>query len=696
MPSISKILIANRGEIALRVMRTCHALGISSVAVYSEPDAGLPFVAAADEAVALGGASAHESYLAMDKILAAAMATGADAIHPGYGFLAENAAFAQACADAGVTFIGPSAEVIRKLGGKREAKALAQAAGVPTVPGYLGAEQRTDALVEAARELGFPLLLKASAGGGGKGMHVVNALDEVAAAVERARREAAAAFGDGTLLLERYLERPRHLEVQILGDWHGNLVHLYERECSIQRRHQKILEEAPAPGLPEAVREAMYKAALTLGRAVGYQSAGTVEFIADGAELERSAAQPGGRPAGGFYFLEVNTRLQVEHPVTEAICGVDLVAEQIRVARGERLRFTEPPPRRGHAIEVRLCAEDPARGYLPTTGTLAALAIEGGAATPGQPGPGVRCDVGVVAGSPIGIHYDSMLGKLIAHGHTRAEAAAQLRRGLTRGLVAGLITNVDLLARLLGHPAFLAAELDTQFLARHALELHPPPAPLILAEAALAATLAGIAARGAQAEALAPPAWRNVPYRGSTVRYHVGEQVVEVSYQSPPPGARERLRVRIGERELRVDDYRLRAAPGGGHELELVTSSAAADPSLGGHRRRLHLAQDQGTWWVAVDGHTLALREEPRFPERRAVAAAGSLLAPMPGKVVKVAVEVGQEVIAGAPIAIVEAMKMEHTVAAAAAGTVTRLLVTVGDQVAAGALIAVVEAPGPT
>ncbi len=682
MPTIDKLLIANRGEIALRVMRTCHAMGIATVAVYSEADAGAPFVAAADEAVCLGGAAARDSYLVIEKLLAAARLTGAQAIHPGYGFLSENPRFPEACAAAGVIFVGPTADTIRKLGAKREAKLLAAAAGVPVVPGYGGEDQAVAAFVAKADGVGYPLLLKASAGGGGKGMHVVRGKDGVAEAVERAKREAMASFGDDTLLMERYVERPRHVEVQILGDQHGNLIHLHERECSIQRRHQKILEEAPSPTLSDDTRARMAEAAVALGKVVGYTSAGTVEFIVD--------------PEGRFYFLEVNTRLQVEHPVTELICGVDLVAEQLRIARGEPLRFSSPPPRHGHAIEVRLCAEDPARDFLPTTGTLVELAFADGAGA-----TAVRCDLGVVPGSEIGIHYDSMLGKLIAHADTRAEAAAKLRRALTHGLVAGLPTNADLLARLLAHPAFLAAELDTHFLERHAESLLGAAADAAtpaLIDAAVAATLVDLAERRA-ARPLPSVAlgWRNVPVAPATLRYRAGEQTIELSYQLRGD---DEVTITAGGQRFAVRDYRITGEQGrGGLWVEAMfaalpegsEASIDAPRALAGHRRRWRVARGNGRTWVAARGRTVALALEPRFPERVAAAAAGSLLAPMPGKVVKVLVATGDSVVAGAPIAILEAMKMEHTIRAAVAGTVAELRVAAGAQVAADELLAVVS-----
>ncbi|NVB83221.1 MAG: ATP-grasp domain-containing protein, partial [Kofleriaceae bacterium] len=467
MTALDKVLVANRGEIALRVMRTCRAMGIATVAVYSDADADAPFVRYADEAVRIGAPPARESYLVIESLLDAARRTGASAIHPGYGFLSENPLFAEAVAEAGLIFIGPPANVIRALGSKQAAKRIAQKANVPVVPGYHGDDQAR--LVDEARAIGFPLLVKASAGGGGKGMRVVRDASELADSIERARNEARNAFGDDTLLLERYVERPRHIEIQIVGDTHGNVVHLWERECSVQRRHQKIIEEAPSPALDAERRAAMGAAAVALGREVGYVGAGTVEFIVD--------------PQGNYYFLEVNTRLQVEHPVTELTTGLDLVREQIRIARGEHLGYTAAPPQQGWAIEVRLCAEDPERDYLPTTGTLLGVDIPST----------VRADIGVVAGSEIGIHYDSMLGKIIAHAPTRREAAQVLRRALDETWVPGIVTNREHLARILAHPGFLAGEIDTHFLEAHAGELGARPTGLDrLRVAAIAAALHGI------------------------------------------------------------------------------------------------------------------------------------------------------------------------------------------------------------
>ncbi|MBA2543355.1 MAG: ATP-grasp domain-containing protein, partial [Deltaproteobacteria bacterium] len=493
MRTIDKVLIANRGEIALRVMRTCRTMGLATVAVYSDADADAPFVQFADEAVWIGPSPARESYLVINQLLDAARITGASAVHPGYGFLAENAAFAEAVVDAGLVFIGPPAEVIRKLGSKQEAKRIARAAGVPVVPGYEGDDQSATCLTAEGQRIGWPLLVKASAGGGGKGMRIVRAESELAEAIERARGEAKSAFGDDTLLLERYIDRPRHIEIQILGDTLGNVVHLGERECSVQRRHQKIIEESPSPALDDARRAEIGRAAVELGRAVGYVGAGTVEFIAD--------------QHGAFYFLEVNTRLQVEHPVTELVTGLDLVREQLRIARGEPLGYEQAPPRTGWAIEVRLCAEDPERDYLPTTGTLLAVDVPSN----------VRADLGVVAGSEVGIHYDSMLGKIIAHAPTRREAAQVLRRALDETWVPGIVTNREHLAKILAHESFLDGAIDTHFLERHAGELAArKPGLDRVRVAVVAAVLASVARRRVTASAqtgapLAPVGWRNVP-----------------------------------------------------------------------------------------------------------------------------------------------------------------------------------------
>jgi 3-methylcrotonyl-CoA carboxylase alpha subunit len=646
---IDKVLVANRGEIALRVMRTCRAMGIATVAVYSDADADAPFVRFADEAVRIGAPPARESYLVIPSLLDAARRTGASAIHPGYGFLSENASFAEAVADAGLVFIGPPAHVIKSLGSKVGAKRIAQRAGVPVVPGYHGDDQSI--LVDEARTIGFPLLVKASGGGGGKGMRVVHGPGELVEAIERARSEAKSSFGDDTLLLERYVERPRHVEIQILGDAHGNVVHLWERECSVQRRHQKIIEEAPSPALDPQRRAAMGDAAVALGREVGYIGAGTVEFILD--------------PQGHFYFLEVNTRLQVEHPVTELTTGLDLVREQIRIARGEPLGYTAAPAQKGWAIEVRLCAEDPERDYLPTTGTLLAVDVP----------PTVRTDIGVVAGSEVGIHYDSMLGKIIAHAPTRREAAQVLRRALDETWVPGIVTNREHLARILAHPAFLAGELDTHFLERHIGELAArQPGLDRVRVAAIAAALHGIARRR-DPNALAAPGWRNVQWAEQTITFKLGDSDVQLGYRPAGNG----FDISIGGKITHVSSFGV-----DGDRLWFVEH--------GGHRRQVRVAVAGARCYVLSEGMTFAFVEEPRFPDHAVQAVAGGLVAPMPGKVVKVLVTEGQEVAAGTPLVVLEAMKMEHTMRAAEAGVVRALHVAVGDQVDTDRLLAVVTA----
>ncbi|MBV8763024.1 MAG: ATP-grasp domain-containing protein [Deltaproteobacteria bacterium] len=639
---MKKLLVANRGEIALRVMRTARAMGIATVAVYSDADADAPFVRFADEAIRIGPPPARESYLVIANILDAARQTGADAIHPGYGFLSENAAFSEAVHEAGLVFVGPPAEVIRQLGSKSAAKQLAQKAGVPVVPGYAPD-------VSASRDIQFPVLIKASAGGGGKGMRLVRNAGELPEAIERAKGEAKSAFGDDTLLLERYIERPRHIEIQILGDSHGNVVHLYERECSIQRRHQKIVEEAPSVALDDARRRAMGEAAVSLGRAVGYVGAGTVEFIAD--------------PQGNFYFLEVNTRLQVEHPVTEFTTGLDLVREQIRIARGERV--VEPPAQRGWAIEVRLCAEDPERDFLPTTGTLLAVDVP----------PTVRADIGVVAGSQIGIHYDSMIGKIIATAPTRAEATSILRAALEQTWVPGLVTNRELLVRILAHPAFARGELHTHFLEQHAGELAArPPGLERLRIAAIAATLAGIAARrSSTGPELAPPGWRNVRFADQQVTYKHGDHDIVLGYRPERGG----LTFAIGGKTTHVSHYEL-----AGDQLTFVEQA--------GHRRNVRVVATDSRAYVLSEGALIVLDIEPQFPDHAHQAVEGGLIAPMPGKVVKILAAAGDAVPAGAPLVVLEAMKMEHTVRAPEAGTLRALHVAVGDQVEADRLLAVV------
>ncbi len=648
---IHRVLVANRGEIAARILRTCRHMGLGTVAVYSDADAQAPHVRLADVAVGLGAPPARDSYLMIDKIIAAARASDADAIHPGYGFLSENAAFAEAVTAAGLTFIGPSAMVISLLGSKKAAKERAIAAGVPVVPGYNGDDQDAAVLRERALAIGFPLLVKASAGGGGKGMRIVRGPDEVDGALEAARREAASAFGDDTLILEKYVERPRHVEIQILGDHHGTLVHLWERECSIQRRHQKVIEEAPSPALTPELRAAMGAAGVAVGRAVGYTSAGTVEFIV--------------APDGSYYFLEVNTRLQVEHPVTELTTGLDLVREQLRIARGERLGYDRAPPQRGHAIEARLYAEDASHGYLPTIGRLARFEL--------PTAPGLRVDAGVETGSEIGIHYDPMLAKVIAHAPTRTEAAGLLAWALERAVVAGVVTNREHLARILRLPAFVAGELDTHFLERHAAALAASD-PAVAARAVVAATL-WLHERGRGTGPLphVEPGWRNVWFEDQRDRWEVGERELAVGY-----------RHRGGGRfTVTVDDAAI--------EATIVTADATTiawhDGTLT-HRAEV-VATDRG-WAVIGAGWSADVARLPRLPDRTTAVAPGSLIAPMPGKVIKLGAAVGDVVAAGATLIVLEAMKMEQPVKTEVAGTVESIAVAVGDQVAAEQVLAIV------
>jgi acetyl-CoA carboxylase biotin carboxylase subunit len=690
--SIRTLLVANRGEIARRIQRTAHALGMDTVAVFSDADADAPFVRDADQAFRLGPAPAADSYLNVDAILRAAAETGADAIHPGYGFLAENAAFAAAVEAAGLIFVGPTPEAIRSMGQKREAKRIAAEAGVPVIPGDDGADQAPEALAERARALGFPVLLKASAGGGGKGMQVVRRDEELGEAIDSARRVAESAFGDGTLLVERYLERPRHVEIQILGDAYGNVVHLHERECSIQRRHQKILEESPSPGLPEATRQAMGEAAVRLARAIGYRSAGTVELILD--------------QSGAFYFLEVNTRLQVEHPVTELVTGIDLVREQLRIAEGEPLGYGQEAIRpRGAALEARLYAEDPSAGYLPQPGTLVDVHVPDDVV-------GLRFDGGVETGSTVTVHYDPMLAKLVTHGASREEATRTMRRALRRLSVHGVRTNRALLVAILDHPAYRAGDLHTHFLEEHRLPPDPEPTapgttpaavdgPLVWG--ALFATLAAVEVEAPPNPDLPalPRGFRNNPVRREVRSWVDGDggpaaptdAVASVSFERRRDG---RLvgEVHLGEAPdpetaTAFEVQRVSAFPDGAG-LELTV-----DDLLRGVRRRARVVRApelDGRVFVQTrpGGEVTVLREAPRFPDPTAEVAAGALTAPMPGQVVALRAAVGDPVTSGQVLVVLEAMKMEHAVTAPEAGTVEALPVAPGDQVEAGQVLAVV------
>ncbi|GAB4214559.1 MAG: biotin carboxylase N-terminal domain-containing protein [Sandaracinaceae bacterium] len=664
---IRKLLVANRGEIASRIFRTCDAMGIATVAVYSDADADLPFVRHAGEAFRLGPPPARDSYLRIDRILEAATATGADAVHPGFGFLAENDAFAQAVIDAGLVWVGPRPDAIRAMGLKREAKLTAERAGVPVIPGYSGEAQHLAAFEEAARTIGFPLLLKASAGGGGKGMRIVRSAAELAAAWESARREAESAFGNPTLIVEKYIERPRHVEIQILGDEHGNVLHFFERECSIQRRHQKILEEAPSAVLDPTVRAQMGEAAVALARAIGYTNAGTVEFVL--------------APDGRFFFLEVNTRLQVEHPVTEGVVsGLDLVAEQIRVARGERLSWT---PERiadafgGASIEVRLCAEDPASDFLPQSGPIvdfhmpAALLAE----------PWLRVESAVERGSAVSIHYDSMIAKLIVRADTRADAIQRLRRVLGALSIQGIRTNRAFLLAVLEHPAFVRGELDTHFIETHladAKSARPSAAEVERAAVLAALFIDHLRDRAREILPALRPHFRNNRYRPAhtTFRYEGDEVRVALT---PMRDGSFRATMSGGERDLRVV----------GVSLDETGDSGTLRAQLGDHRVTARLVATEDQVHVHVLGVSVTFERVPRFHQRRGESAADGCVAPMPGKILRVLVQPNDPVEVGATLVIMEAMKMEHAIKAPHAGKVAEVRIQVGEQVEGGQLLVV-------
>ncbi|HWF21591.1 MAG TPA: biotin carboxylase N-terminal domain-containing protein [Acidimicrobiales bacterium] len=682
MPPITSLLVANRGEIARRIFRTARSMGITCVAVYSDADADSPHVAEADLAVRLPGLSPTDTYLRTDLLLQAAARSGADAVHPGYGFLSERADFASAVVDAGLTWVGPPAAAIAAMGSKIGSKELMRAAGVPTLPSIVVPETG-DADGDEADALGWPLLVKASAGGGGRGMRIVERIDDLAEAVSGARREAEAAFGDGTLFLERYVTDPRHIEVQILADGHGDVVALFERECSIQRRHQKIIEESPSPVVSSSQRARLCDAATAAARAVGYTNAGTVEFVLD----------PAGTDAdGSFYFLEMNTRLQVEHPVTELVTGCDLVRLQLLVAEGQALppevhaALSRGPV--GHAVEARIYAEDPAADWLPSTGTVhrfeipAASPVSASSAdgSPAEDGTSLRVDSGVESGSTVSPHYDPMLAKVITHGPTRAEAVAALARVLSTSAIHGVTTNRDLLVRTLRHPAFAAGDIDTGFLERH--DLSKLSAPLADAQAverhAVAAALTGRAHRRAQAtvQPAMPSGWRNNPSQLEQTTFDVQDHSITVGYRFDRAGSHVEL--------IEID---------GGDQL-MVVGQLDADSvvlTVDDVTRRYRVARAAHTTFVdGPDGSTVLVEQE-RFPIPGSQVPAGSAVAPMPGGVARVNVAVGDHVQAGQDLVVLEAMKMEHTVHAAIEGTVAEVMVTPGTQVESGQVLVVLE-----
>jgi geranyl-CoA carboxylase alpha subunit len=637
----AKILVANRGEIAIRVMRSARDLGYRTVAVYSEADNAMPHVAAADQAVPIGPAPAAESYLSIERIIAAARRSGADAIHPGYGFLSENAAFAEACAAAGITFIGPPPEAIRLMGNKAAAKRRMIAAGVPCVPGYEGSEQSDAALARAAASVGFPLMVKAAAGGGGKGMRLVTEPTRLAEALRAARSEAQKAFGSDELILERAIAEPRHVEIQVFADRHGHVLHLFERDCSIQRRHQKVIEEAPSPAMTPALRRAMGEAAVTAAKSIGYVGAGTVEFLL--------------APDGHFYFLEMNTRLQVEHPVTEMITGLDLVAWQLRVAAGETLPLRqEEIALDGHAIEARLYAEDARGDFLPQAGTLVAWQAPRGA--------GVRSDHGVAAGLAIPPNYDPLMAKIIAHGATREEARRRLVAALTDTLALGIETNRRFLVDCLEHPAFVAGEVSTGFIERHfpaASRAAAAPEPRFLA---LAAAL--IAGQG------------SAPWRSS------GPAAVPMLLESG--GTRLALAVTGTDGGgCRVEGEGLSQA------IEILALDGATVRFLAeGVAETARFAWDGGKLHLSLGAESASFEDVLLTASAAAAAAgAGAAVAPMTGTIAAVRVKPGDAVRKGQCLVILEAMKMEHEIVAAQDGTVAAVLVAPGEQVATRKLL---------
>ncbi|MDX1658545.1 MAG: biotin carboxylase N-terminal domain-containing protein [Nitriliruptorales bacterium] len=654
---IQRLLIANRGEITVRIARTCRELGIATVGVFSDADEDALHVEAVDEAVRLPGVTSAETYLDMDALLAAAERTGADAVHPGYGFLAENAEFAQRVLDAGLIWVGPDPDAIAAMGDKVEAKRRMADAGVPLLPS-IPVDDDTD-LQAAGEEVGFPLMVKASAGGGGKGMRIVESAEGLADAVGAARREASGAFGDDRVFLERYLERPRHIEIQVLADTHGNVLHLLERECSIQRRHQKVVEEAPSPAVDADLRAELGAAAVAAAKAIGYVNAGTVEFIA-------ATDDDGG--ITDFSFLEMNTRLQVEHPVTEAITGHDLVALQLLVAGGEALPISQNDVEAdGHAIEVRLYAEDPAGGYLPATGTVELFRPDLAA--------GVRWDSGIAEGGVISSHYDPMVAKVIAHADRREDAATQLAAALEASGIGGITTNRDLLVAILRDDAFLAGDTTTAYLD----ERFPDPAERVAASdaelerlAAAIATARSAVARQEQASvnATIPPGFTNDPHARWFASFRGSEGAIEVHYRYGRDGA---FRTEIGDTTHRVTVL----------EDEVV--------EVDGRRTQVRWFLRGTTHHLLFAHRHLAIEEIPRFPERTVEDVAGATRAPMPGAVVAVAVEEGDEVETGDLLVALEAMKMEHKITAPFDGTVTEVAVSEGDQVDSDAMLVVVE-----
>lgn len=667
-----KILIANRGEIACRVIKTARRMGIATVAVYSDADASARHVAMADEAIRIGPAPVRESYLMADRIVDAAIRTGAEAIHPGYGFLSENAGFARTCAAAGIVFIGPPPEAIEAMGLKGAAKALMEKAGVPVVPGYHDDDQAPDRLAREAERIGYPVLIKAVAGGGGKGMRRVDAAGDFAAALSSAKREAANAFGDDKVLLEKYLIKPRHIEIQVFADGHGAAVHLFERDCSVQRRHQKVLEEAPAPGMPAAMRAAMGQAAVAAAKAIGYVGAGTVEFIAD--------VTDGLRP-DRFYFMEMNTRLQVEHPVTEMITGQDLVAWQLDVAAGGHLPLRQDQLAiHGHAVEARIYAEDPQKGFLPSVGLLHRLRAP-------KEDPHVRVDTGVREGDAVTPHYDPMIAKLIVWDASRDAALRRLRQALAEYQIAGVTTNTTFLIALAGHQAFVGCDLDTGFIDRFRADLIPPqtPAPMrVLALAALAVTLErrDAVARFAERSSDRWSPWAEV--NGWRLNDRGWDELL-----MQERGTDLLCRIEYMESgEIRVHGPETGVTAQGN-----LDGDGSIDAVIDGQRLRAGVVRQGDEIVILLPGesHRLTI-VDPRAAGDVEESGGGRLTAPMPGKIVQVLVADGAAVEKGQPLLILEAMKMEHTISAPGRGTVAKVNFGAGDQVTEGAVLLQFEA----
>jgi len=659
--NFSKILVANRGEIAVRIIRSARALGYRTVAVYSDADADAPHVAMADEAVRIGPGPASSSYLDPERLLQAAAASGADAVHPGYGFLSENAAFARACTKAGLVFIGPSAHAIEIMGNKAEAKRRLIEAGVPCVPGYEGKDQSDPAFVAAADKIGFPVMVKAAAGGGGRGMRLVAKKAQLAAALASARSEALNAFGSDELILEKAVERPRHVEVQVFGDSHGNVIHLGERDCSVQRRHQKVVEEAPCPVMTDALRARMGAAAVEAARSIRYEGAGTVEFLLDG--------------EGAFYFLEMNTRLQVEHPVTECITGLDLVALQLRVAAGEALPLTQADVRlAGHAIEVRLYAEDPSNNFLPASGRVDVWRPASG--------EGVRVDHGLKSGQEISPFYDPMIAKVVAWGEDRDDARRRLMRALEETVVFGPVTNRDFLIGILAHPRFAAGEATTAFLAEDFGEAALQTVHPTRAQAAVAAVLQYRGARdhaAAQAVALTPRLrnWASAGHLSSRFAYSLGEDApVEFCV------------VALGGERYRVEEGDI------AHTIEILNDSDGVARVLADAVQKTlrHFAPDAAHLHLAIDGRSFRF-DNLLLKAKGAddATSSGHVLAPMHGRILRLSVAVGVRVSEGQSLAALEAMKMEHEIVATSDGTVTAVHIAEGDQVPANTLIIEIE-----